>query len=49
MKRIMFLTLILLLFCSALLAQADTPKDKPATKVKAEELKSANPEKPMQK
>ena len=49
MKKLMLLTLCLLLFCSVLLAQADTPKDKAAPKAKTEELKKANPERPMQK
>ena len=38
MKKLMLLTLCLLLFCSVLLAQADTPKDKAAPNSISDEL-----------
>jgi len=49
MKKIMFLTLTLIFVCGALLAQTNAPKDRSNPRAQTEEIKTPNPERPMQK
>ena len=49
MKKILFLTLTLIFVCGALLAQTNAPKDRSNSRAQTEEIKSPNPERPMQK
>ncbi|MEN6444653.1 MAG: Spy/CpxP family protein refolding chaperone [Candidatus Cloacimonas sp.] len=49
MKRIVFLTLTLMLVCGIVFAQTDAPKDRTAPKAMNKEVQVGNQERPMQK